>query len=171
METTDVKLQLYSDEHVSMTVEWLKKDFIKKNFCTIDDISIEKHKAWLSENQDVCKWAIYVDEHIGNIFIFLDQKHFSGYMQIYIGSEKHHGRGIGYRAMQMVIDYSFATIGLHRLWLHCYPENIVAARLYKKLGFIYEGCEREAIYRDGMFISQDRWSLLERDWMQGSGFS
>jgi len=41
---------------------------------------------------------------------------------------------------------------------------MIAERLYVKQGFTLEGTERDALFHDGSYISQRRWSLLKYEW-------
>lgn len=165
----NIQLRPYAPEHIEMTVQWLKKPLIQKMFGMVADISIEKHQAWLQNNEEVLKWAIYSDKYIGNIFLFINQKHHSAYFQIYLGDEQERGKKVGYYAMNLVLEYAFQELNIHRIWLHCFPENQPAIKLYQKLHFTFEGLEKESIYRDGIYLTQGRWALLKSEWQAYRG--
>jgi RimJ/RimL family protein N-acetyltransferase len=56
-------------------------------------------------------------------------------------------------------------MGLHRVWLHTFADNIRAEALYEKFGFKREGIERDALRVGDQFLSQTRWSLLRQEWL------
>ncbi|WP_227818026.1 GNAT family N-acetyltransferase [Nitrogeniibacter aestuarii] len=77
-------------------------------------------------------------------------------------------RGQGY-ASEMYgyfFEYLFNQCGLNRLALVTLESNEPALRLYEKLGFVEEGREREAIFRDGRFQDLVSMGLLASEWRQ-----
>lgn len=161
-----VHLEPYAKHHVSKTVEWLNKPFIQQTFGITHTITLEQHLAWLTKQENLLQWAINANDYIGNILLFLNLKHHSGYFQIYLGAELSTGKKVGYHSTILALDYAFNTLNLHRIWLHCHPENLPAIKLYTKLGFTFEGIERESIFKAGTYISQGRWSLLKSEWQE-----
>ena len=53
------------------------------------------------------------------------------------------GGGHGTKMLRHVIDYSFDTLGAHRLWLDVITDNTRARRAYEAAGFVYEGTMRQ----------------------------
>ncbi len=54
------------------------------------------------------------------------------------------GKGIGTRAMHLIVAHAFGPLGLHRLTLRVVDYNDRAIAAYKKVGFLVEGRERES---------------------------
>ncbi len=129
-------------------------------------VTIEKHDSWRRQQTGMLAWAIELDTvHVGNLLVYVNDRHKSGYLQIYVGNSAMQGMGLGKRAMKLVLDHAFSTLSLHRIWLHTLPSNERAAKLYASLGFKQEGSEREAILnREHVFTDQLRWSLLSHEW-------
>lgn len=77
-----------------------------------------------------------------------------------------HSRGNGYgtEALRAFIDYLFKHLNLHRIWLLVVKENKPAFKLYTKLGFVYEGEQKKALFRDGKWINYVSMSILEGEW-------
>lgn len=50
--------------------------------------------------------------------------------------------------------------------LGAFEFNDGAVRLYKKLGFVLEGREREAIWHEGRFWDGIEYSMLQREWKE-----
>lgn len=65
--------------------------------------------------------------------------------------EEHTGRGIGFEAGMLLLDFAFRQMNLNRVYLKVYADNLRAIRLYEKLGFRHEGRLREDAYRDGKY--------------------
>ncbi|WP_116248432.1 GNAT family N-acetyltransferase [Nocardiopsis sp. FIRDI 009] len=59
------------------------------------------------------------------------------------------GQGLGREATELVLEYAFDRIGLHRVWLHVYAFNMRAIAVYRSCGFTVEGRLRDALLWDG----------------------
>lgn len=60
------------------------------------------------------------------------------------------GQGIGRCMMNALIDTADRWLGLRRLELQVFSDNLAAIALYRKLGFVEEGCLRAYAIRDGL---------------------
>ncbi len=77
-----------------------------------------------------------------------------------------HQRRLGY-ATEMFgyfFSYLFDQYGMHRLALKTMENNEAAITFYKKLGFVEEGRERQAIFRNGSFVDLVNMGMLESEW-------
>ena len=74
------------------------------------------------------------------------------------------GQGYATEMFRYFFKYLFDQCGLHRLALVTLDTNTSAISLYKKLGFIEEGRERQAIFREGKFRDLVSMGLLAEDW-------
>lgn len=74
------------------------------------------------------------------------------------------GRGYGGEAVDWVLDWGFGRLGLHRIWLAAFEYNERACRLYRKLGFVEEGREREAVLYERRWWDMVRFGMLEGEW-------
>jgi RimJ/RimL family protein N-acetyltransferase len=73
-------------------------------------------------------------------------------------------RGFGTEAMRLVIDYAFENLPIHRLELSVFAFNDRAIAVYKKLGFVQEGVQRDVLYWDGTYHDSVTMSILRPDW-------
>ena len=71
--------------------------------------------------------------------------------------------------MEALVDFGFGEIRLERIRLRVYDYNVRARRSYDKVGFVLEGTERHATFRQGayhddhiMSMLRDEWQALER---------
>ncbi|MFT7085948.1 MAG: RimJ/RimL family protein N-acetyltransferase [Vicingaceae bacterium] len=55
---------------------------------------------------------------------------------------KHWGNGYATEALKGVIDFSFNTLGLHRIQAGCAVENAASIKVLEKAGMIKEGLQR-----------------------------
>jgi RimJ/RimL family protein N-acetyltransferase len=70
------------------------------------------------------------------------------------------GRGIGRRAVALVLEHAFGTLGAHRVWLDVMTHNERARRAYAAAGFVHEGIQREALRRGDRYESLALMSVL-----------
>jgi RimJ/RimL family protein N-acetyltransferase len=61
------------------------------------------------------------------------------------------GRKIGTIAMETFIKYLHDSFGMHRIWCFVLENNLASLNLFRKIGFIDEGVQREAIFRNGVY--------------------
>ena len=73
------------------------------------------------------------------------------------------GRGYVTEAVQLTVDYLFATKKQHRLQLVIVPENAASRRIAEKCGFALEGTARGAFFNDGRNQDVLLYSLLRTD--------
>ena len=59
------------------------------------------------------------------------------------------GQGLGREATELVLEYAFEHIGLHRVWLYVYAFNMRAIAVYRSCGFYVEGRMRDALLWEG----------------------
>ncbi|KAJ5747009.1 uncharacterized protein N7511_008705 [Penicillium nucicola] len=74
------------------------------------------------------------------------------------------GKGYGGEAINWGLDWAFLHAGLHRVGLAAFSYNESAVRLYRKLGFVQDGREREAVYHRRVWHDVILFSMLEHEW-------
>jgi RimJ/RimL family protein N-acetyltransferase len=75
--------------------------------------------------------------------------HRSAELIIRIGDERQRGRGYGTEAVQLLVDFAWHDLNLHRVFLHVFADNERAIRVYRNAGFAEEGRLVEAAFIDG----------------------
>ena len=81
----------------------------------------------------------------------IDRKHQRAEYGVLIGEADARGKGLASEASRLLLDYAFTTLGLNRVYLHVFPENEAAVRLYERVGFEREGLLRRHLYKNGRF--------------------
>jgi ribosomal-protein-alanine N-acetyltransferase len=74
------------------------------------------------------------------------------------------GTGIFSEGSQMVLDFVFETIGVHRLEARAAIENGRGNGALQKVGAVQEGVLRRSFLRDGQYMDQALWAILADDW-------
>jgi RimJ/RimL family protein N-acetyltransferase len=75
------------------------------------------------------------NEYIGTIELY-DLRGSEATLGIIIGERSHWGRGYGSDAMRAVLAYAFEEVGLERVRLHTFGDNLRAQAAFRKVGFV-----------------------------------
>lgn len=78
----------------------------------------------------------------------------------------YHGKGLGAKVLQVMIKHAFHHMNLHRLEAEVIEYNKPAIKIVEKLGFIHEGCLRQARYFKGKYYDIYRYGLLRNEFLK-----
>jgi RimJ/RimL family protein N-acetyltransferase len=105
------------------------------------------------------------DSAIGTLGLFdIDHVNGSAGIGISIGEKSLWGQGYGTDAMLALLDFGFGALRLERMWLEVYDYNERGRRSYEKCGFVLEGTERHAIFKNGAHHDILLMSILRHEW-------
>jgi RimJ/RimL family protein N-acetyltransferase len=91
-------------------------------------------------------------EHIGNIHLRnIDWMSRTAETGVFIGESKYWSKGYGGQAMRLLLRHAFNDLGLLRVWLTVFDDNVRAIRSYEKCGFVVEGTLRKHAFKLGRF--------------------
>lgn len=111
------------------------------------------------------RWMVEADGRIVGTVSARELSRVQGRIEVgYMLAEEHLGRGIGTRAMTLVLERLFSLPELHRVWLTTTAENVASQALARKLGFVLEGVLREHCVVQERRMDQQIWGLLRPDW-------
>ncbi len=106
------------------------------------------------------------DQMIGFVVLFgIKWRNQSATMAIGIGPSDYRGKGYGQDALKLILNYGFSELGLHRVGLTVLSYNTAAIRAYERVGFVHEGVQRQAIYRDGQRHDMLSYGILREEWL------
>ena len=83
----------------------------------------------------------------------------SGFLGYYVGNP-YAGKGHMSEGMELVIDYAFNELMLHRLEANIQPENERSLSLVKRCGFHREGFSPKYLRIDERWRDHERWAIL-----------
>ncbi|KAL2825233.1 acyl-CoA N-acyltransferase [Aspergillus pseudoustus] len=83
--------------------------------------------------------------------------------------ESARGKGYGREALNWVLDWAFEIAGLHRVSLDVLASNEGAIGLYKSVGFVEEGRQREAVWQFRKWNDILDMGILEHEWARLRG--
>lgn len=134
----------------------------------------EMAEAYISSVSNNPAYAVFAiclkenDHHIGNIALQqISQKNQSAEFAILLGNPSTYGKGIGYEAAKLLMEYGFMTLKLHRLYCGTHTQNSGMRNLALKLGMKLEGVRRDAIFKNNQFADIVEYGILYDDYIKG----
>lgn len=107
------------------------------------------------------------NEPIGSIgLIHINHREQNAELGIVIGDKTQWGKGYCREAVQLLLDFAFAELNLHRIYLYVDVSHAHAIRCYLKCGFVDEGHLRDAVYHRGHFEDQLIMSVLRSEYLK-----
>ncbi|MEK5331218.1 MULTISPECIES: GNAT family N-acetyltransferase [unclassified Lysinibacillus] len=79
----------------------------------------------------------------------------------YAMDEIYVGKGIVSEAVELVVQFAFEQIGLHRVEAYVSTENNASIRVLEKSGFQREGLLRKLLYINGQWVDHYMYARLE----------
>ena len=153
---------------------WLKDTEVTK-FLGIHHLkspSLAEEREWIKEakrSKDNINLSIDTveGEHIGSIGLKNVTKfHSHAELGIMIGNKKYWGQGCGTEATDLLINYAFRKLKLHRVYLYLVAFNTRAERSYKRVGFKREGVMREHWKVDSHFHDKIVMGVLREEYLR-----
>ena len=103
-------------------------------------------------------------EYIGQIDLAnVDYRTRSADIGIVIGVPAYRSKGYGAEAINLLLNFAFIELNLHRVAIKVYDFNTRAVKCYEKCGFTVEGRLREAVYVNGVFHDVMLMSMLREE--------
>jgi RimJ/RimL family protein N-acetyltransferase len=101
---------------------------------------------------------------VGRVELHDVNKNFgSALLTLHIGDPNDRHKGYGTEAMDLILNYAFNEMRLHRVGLVVYEHNGPARAAYEKYGWTLEGTRRENMFRNGHYYDTILMGILEHE--------
>jgi len=74
------------------------------------------------------------------------------------------GTGVFQACAELVLEFAFETVGVHRLEARAALRNARGNGALRKIGAKQEGILRKSFQRNGEYLDQALWTVLDEDW-------
>jgi len=74
------------------------------------------------------------------------------------------GTGVFQQGAELVMEFAFETVGVHRLEARAALRNLRGNAALKKVGAKQEGILRKSFQRNGEYLDQALWTVIDEDW-------
>jgi RimJ/RimL family protein N-acetyltransferase len=109
-------------------------------------------------------FCIYNDDFCGfmtlNNINYQRNSAFIGNIAVKKGSRQY----TGLDAAKWLINYSFKTLNLNRVYGHTWSDNPKMDAFYNRIGAVQEGIEREHTWKNGSYVNLKIWGILRSEW-------
>ena len=149
--------------------EWIHRPDIYLAIGMQVPVSKSAQKRWfddLDRSNSKIVFAICLSEnnnHVGNVSLdLIDYRHRNARLSIFVSDHDLRGKGIGSKAMKLLIEYAFTFLNLHRIYCKTTAGDERIANFYKRLGFEIEGQLREHEYIKGKYLDKIMLGLINK---------
>jgi ribosomal-protein-alanine N-acetyltransferase len=74
------------------------------------------------------------------------------------------GSGVFEEGAELLLGFAFKTVGVHRLEARAAVRNGRGNGALRKIGAVQEGLLRQSFLKDGEYLDQALWTILDEDW-------
>lgn len=158
IEGRQVYLRPITAEDTEMVVRWRNMPAVVHNFIYRKPVSRADHENWLSNKVFkglVHQFVVCRNEDgmpLGSVYLQnFEEENRKAESGIYLGEEQAYGRGIGTEAVQLMKEYAFGTLGMHKLAARVLSYNTASRRLHEKAGYLQEAYLKDELFLDGKY--------------------
>jgi len=163
-----MKLRLVDEQDLDFVRELRQDPEVVKYLGSFILLNQEKQIQWFKSliNDKSKMYLILEDdnEKFGYVRITkIDYIHRS----VCVGGDIHkdcRGKGLSSKMFELIFDLCFNKMNMNRVWLFVLETNERAIHIYKKNGFVEEGRQRKAIYKDGKYLDYIMMSILKDEY-------
>jgi RimJ/RimL family protein N-acetyltransferase len=143
----DILLRPLAAKDIEMIRLWRNRNDIRKCFLFDNIISEEQQKTWfekyLKQDNDlmfIIEEVTQLKSSIGTIAIYNINKHFADaeFGRLIIGEKNASGKGLALKATKAICGFAFNTLGIDKIYLEVFDDNVKARKIYENAGFYYE---------------------------------
>jgi RimJ/RimL family protein N-acetyltransferase len=136
----DIRLDIFKQEHVFQTFQWISDDKLRQEFLMCAKAPIwQNHLDYFDRvfaDKAQYFYAIMADnQHVGNCGIKNIRLKQEGELWIYVADSSVRGKGVATRAVDILLCEGFGKLELDLIFLHVDDGNNIAKRLYSNFGF------------------------------------
>ena len=149
------ELKKIRKEDLKQIVKWRNDSEIIRFNTQFFLLNMELQKKWFEEiTKKNSKSKMFVFKYgkeivgIGGL-IHYDYQNKSADIAIILGEKKIRGKGFGTRGLEMLVEYGFKQMKLHRIGADIFEYNKVSLKLFEKLEFKKELEMRDYLWRNG----------------------
>ena len=79
------------------------------------------------------------------------------------------GTGVFQEGAELVVSFAFDQVGVHRLEARSAVRNGRGNGALRKIGAVQEGVLRKSFLKNGEYVDQTLWAILDEDWQGRRG--
>lgn len=154
----EIYIRPIDENDTDSILEWRNSDYVRSHFIFQDELRKEVHLDWLYNKvyKNLAKQYIICltdnNKKIGTVYFSnIDKKHNKAEFGIYIAYLDKKYKGYGLISTILLLKIGFEELGLHKIYLRVFQDNLKAIKMYKKVGFKEEGLFKNDVYINGIY--------------------
>jgi [ribosomal protein S5]-alanine N-acetyltransferase len=163
---------LMEKDLTSSYLQWLNDEEVcRSNSHAVFPNTEQKMRAFFaslqSQQQHVVLAIVHAEsgKHIGNVSLQnINWISRNGEFAILLGDKEYWGNGYGEEAAQLIVDYGFCRLNLHRIYCGTIEDNKGMKKLAARLKMKQEGLRREAVYKNGTYLNVLEFGVLRSEY-------
>jgi len=170
-----IRLRAIEREDIPRFVRWMNDPDVIRYLLLNAPLSYAMEEKWFEqqvassplENQVLAIEVLVGDDwlHIGNSGLHkIEQVNNAAEFGLVIGEKEYWHKGYGLQATELTLKHGFEDLNLNRIYLNVFEENEYAVKAYETAGFVKEGVQRQALYKNGKYHDIILMSVLHSEW-------
>lgn len=166
----NVYLRPITEADTELVLRWRNAPDVVENFLYRKKITVQEHQSWL-ENKVftgavhqfvIC--AIADDTPLGSVYLQnFDEGNNKAEWGLFLDADEVRGKGVGTEVGNLILDYAFHHLKLHKLHSRVLAYNKPCVRMNEKLGFRQEAYLRDELLLNGKYEDLILYGALEGD--------
>lgn len=163
-----VQLRPFEKSDLALIVRWNNDPEIRNLTGEVFPSTLHSTEAWYDRIQDDPSrvWFVIEERETGHpigecglLRMFPAWRNTD--LTIILGEKSSHGKGYGTEAINLLMNYAFGMLSMHRISIGVVGFNQQALAFYEKVGFRREGVQRDGYFYDHRFSDFIMMSILE----------
>jgi len=166
-----IQLKQIEEDDLAKFRDWRNSPYVRNYVREYRPLNMENQKQWFkSLTNDKSNIEFTIKDLAENKTIglcgltYINWKEGHGEITIYIGNGEWQGRGCAGEALDLLLQYGFMELRLHRICAIIYSYNELSIRLFERHGFRYEGKHREARFWNGEYHDELVYGILDYEY-------
>ncbi len=158
IEGEKIYLRSITIEDSAQVIRWRNSDFVRQFFVIQKDFTMDSQRRWIEEEIDKKKAVQFIivrkqeEKNIGSVYLRdIDEENHKAEYGVFIGERVCLGKGYGTEAAELMTEYGFDKLHLHKIFLHVLVQNERARSSYRKAGFVEEAVLRDEVCINGVY--------------------
>ena len=165
----EISIRKFEKNDIPKKVEWINNPD-NNQFLHYDiPICVEKTEKWFESHiGENTRYDAVIEAEgvpVGTIgLLSIDKKNAKAEYYIAMGETAYKGKGVAKEASRLILKYGFEVLCLNRIYLFTESENVLAQKLFEKVGFVKEGVIHQDIVSNGRFVDRIAYGYLREEW-------
>lgn len=166
-----IRIRKFEKHDIEKKIEWINNPENNKYLHYDLPLEYDKTLYWYETIKNSTKRYDAVIEcnniKVGLIGLLnIDYKNMKAEYYIAMGECEYKGKGIAKIATKQILEYAFSKLNLNKIYLYTETDNIVAQKLFEKIGFKKEGTLKEDLIIKEKKKDRYLYAIFRKEWME-----